>query len=115
MIRYLKELENKGNFYLPLINQDDRGKKELDDYQLPMSFIEKYQNIFKNSEVLIMIYKNFDIYKWFKENSFIDYKKACSLWDEFDSIKEEFWVLEEYQKIGVRSKNIERYFNLINS
>ncbi len=115
MIRYLKELENKGNFYLPLINQDDRGKKELDDYQLPMSFIEKYQNIFKNSEVLIMIYKNFDIYKWFKENSFIfiDYEKACSLWDEFDSIKEELWVLEEYQKIGVRSKNIERYFNLI--
>ena len=62
MIRYLKELENKGNFYLPLINQDDRGKKELDDYQLPMSFIEKYQTNYE----LYGIEGYFDA-SWFEE------------------------------------------------
>lgn len=113
MIEYFDELDNK-NIYLPLVNTLDTGKKNLYDYNIPMSFIEKYNNIFKTSESLINIYKNFDIGKWFDENILIDYEESCSIYSEYESIAEEMYcILEDYKKIDVKSKNIEIYFNLI--
>lgn len=67
MVKYYKELENRLNYYLPLVDIDDKGKKYLFDYKIPSLFIEKYANLFRNSENLINIYKNFNINEWFKK------------------------------------------------
>ncbi|MGM9834161.1 MAG: hypothetical protein ACI31M_00050 [Bacilli bacterium] len=114
MVKYYKELEHRLNYYLPLVDIEDKGKKVLFDYVIPYSFIEKYANLFKNSESLINIYKNFNIHEWFEKNIYIDYEKACSVSSEFESIDEEmYWILDEYKKIDFSSKAIENYLYLI--
>ena len=113
MIKYYKELENRLNYYLPLVSQDN-GKKVLFNYEIPFLFIEKYANLFKNGESFINIYKNFNIDEWFKKNIYIDYENACSVSSEFESIEEEiYWILDEYKKIDFSSKAIENYLYLI--
>ena len=57
MVRYYKELEHRLNYYLPLVDIEDKGKKVLFNYEIPFSFMEKYTDLFKNSESLINIYK----------------------------------------------------------
>lgn len=114
MIKYYKELENRLNYYLPLVDIEDKGKKELFDYKIPFSFIEKYAGLFKNSEFLITIFKGFNIDEWFKNNIYIDYENACSISSEFESIEEEiYYILEEYGKINFSSRAIENYLYLI--
>ena len=114
MIKYYKELENRLNYYLPLVDIQDKGKKVLFDYKTPFSFVEKYEDLFKNSEFLITIFKGFNIDEWFRNNIYIDYDNACSVYSEFESIGEElYWILEEYIKINFSSRAIENYLYLI--
>ena len=114
MIKYYKELENRLNYYLPLVDIQDKGKKVLFDYEIPFSFVEKYADLFKNSEFLITIFKGFNIDEWFRNNVYIDYDNACSVYSEFESIGEElYWILEEYRKINFSSRAIENYLYLI--
>ena len=114
MVRYYKELEHRLNYYLPLVDIEDNGKKVLFNYEIPFLFIEKYANLFKNGESFINIYKNFNIDEWFKKNIYIDYENACSVSSEFESIEEEiYWILDEYKKIDFSSKAIENYLYLI--
>ena len=75
MVRYYKELEHRLNYYLPLVDIEDNGKKVLFNYEIPFLFIEKYANLFKNGESLYYsskkdftcFYKNFNIEEWFKK------------------------------------------------
>lgn len=114
MIKYYKELENRLNYYLPLVDIEDRGKKEIFNYEIPFSFIEKYADLFKNSEFLITIFKRFNIDEWFKNNIYIDYENSCDVFSEFESIEEEFyWTLKEYRKINFSSNAVENYLYLI--
>ena len=114
MVRYYKELEHRLNYYLPLVDIQDKGKKVLFNYEIPFLFIEKYANLFKNGESIINIYKNFNIDEWFKKNIYIDYENACSVSSEFESIEEEiYWILDEYKKIDFSSRAIENYLYLI--
>lgn len=114
MIKYFEELENRHNYYLPLVDVQDKGKKVLRDYKIPISFFEKYYNIFQISESLINIYKTFNIDKWFDENKYIDYEKACSILNEYDSIDEDmYWTLKDYKSIDIKSHDIEFYISLI--
>ena len=114
MIKYYKELENRLNYYLPLVDIQDKGKKVLFDYEIPFSFVEKYADLFKNSEFLITIFKGFNIDEWFRNNVYIDYENACSISSEFESIEEEIYcILEEYGKINFSSRAIENYLYLI--
>lgn len=116
MIKYFTELENKSTYYLPLINKIDNGKKILYDYKLPLSFIEKYSNLFQTSTSIIMIYKNYDIDKWYEKNKIYDYENACTVWSNFNSLKEDgdfYWILEDYNKINPSARDIELYFLLL--
>ena len=114
MIKYYKELEDRKNYYLPLVDVQDKGKKTLYSYKIPFSFIEKYSDLIKNSEFLINIYKNINIDEWFKNNIYINYEKACSISNEFESIGEDFyWILKEYKKIDFSARAIENYLYLI--
>ena len=114
MVRYYKELEHRLNYYLPLVDIEDNGKKVLFNYEIQFLFIEKYANLFKNGESFINIYKNFNIEEWFKKKIYIDYENACSVSSEFESIEEEiYWILDEYKKIDFSSKAIENYLYLI--
>lgn len=114
MIKYYKELENRLNYYLPLVDIEDKGKKELFDYEIPFSFIEKYADLFKSSEFLITIFKYFNIDEWFSNNIYIDYENTCSVYSEFESIREEIYcILEEYRKINFSYSAIENYLYLI--
>lgn len=113
MIKYYKELENKLNYYLPLVSQDN-GENILFDYKIPHSFVEKYSDLFKNSESLVSIFEKFNIDEWFDNKKNIDYVNACSIDSEVESIREEFyWILEEYRKINFSSRAIENYLYLI--
>ncbi len=40
MIKYYKELENRLNYYLPLVNVEDKGKKMIFNYEISLLFIE---------------------------------------------------------------------------
>ena len=37
MVRYYKELEHRLNYYLPLVDIEDNGKKVLFNYEIPFS------------------------------------------------------------------------------
>ena len=114
MIKYYKELENRLNYYLPLVDIQDKGKKVLFDYKIPHSFVEKYSDLFKNSESLVSIFEKFNIDEWFDNKKNIDYVNACSIGSKIESIREEFyWILEEYRKINFSSRAIENYLYLI--
>ena len=63
MIKYFKELENREEYYLALVNVEDNGRKEVYDYRIPLSFIEKYSEIFKQGDLLINIFNRFNIFK----------------------------------------------------
>ena len=52
MIPYYREVENLDNFSLYLKNIHSKNKKRVRDVQLPLSFYEKYQNLFKEGRVL---------------------------------------------------------------
>ena len=114
MIKYYKELENRLNYYLPLVDIEDKGKKELFDYEIPFSFIEKNADLFKSSKFLITNFKYFNIDEWFSNNIYIDYENTCSVYSEFESIREEIYcILEEYRKINFSYSAIENYLYLI--
>ena len=114
MIKYYKELENRSDYYLPLVDIQTEEKSRVFDYKVPLHFIERYHDLFENSEFLIDIYKNFNIDEWFKKNIYIDYENACSVSSEFESIEEEiYWILDEYKKIDFSSKAIKNYLYLI--
>lgn len=114
MIKYYRELENRSNYCLPLVNVDDKGIKELFDYRISLLFIANYADLFKNSEFLITIFKNFNINEWFENNIYIDYENTCDVESEFESIEEDFhYILDEYMKIDFSSRSVENYLNLI--
>ena len=114
MIKYYKELENRLNYYLPLVKVYYGNEKCVCDYKIPISFIEKYSNLFKNGDSLIKIYKNFNIDEWFDKNVDIDYENTCCAYSQFESLEEDmYWTLEEYKKINFTSRDIENYLSLI--
>lgn len=114
MIKYYKELESGLNYYLPLVKVYYGNEKCVCDYKIPISFIEKYSNLFKNGDSLIKIYKNFNIDEWFDKNVDIDYENTCCAYSQFESLEEDmYWTLEEYKKINFTSRDIENYLSLI--
>lgn len=114
MIKYFKELENREDYYLALVNVEDNGRKEVYDYRIPLSFIEKYSEIFKQGDLLVNIFNRFNIDEWFNRNIYNNYENACSASSEFESIKEEiYWILVDYKKININSKDIENYLYLL--
>lgn len=114
MIKYFKELENREDYYLALVNVEDNGKKEVFDYKIPLSFFEKYSEIFKYGDFLVNIFHKFNIDEWFSKNIYIDYENTCDASSEFESIKEEiYWILEDYKKININSRDIENYLYLL--
>lgn len=113
MIKYYKELENRSDYYLPLVDIQTEGKSRVFDYKVPLHFIEKYHDLFENSEFLIDIYKNNDIDKFFS-NSTLDWEEKCFIYREFEDINEDFsYVLENYGKINFTSIDLENYLYLI--
>ena len=114
MIKYFKELENREDYYLALVNVEDNEKKEVFDYKIPLSFFEKYSEIFKYGDFLVNIFHKFNIDEWFSKNIYIDYENTCDASSEFESIKEEiYWILEDYKKININSRDIENYLYLL--
>ena len=118
MIKYHKELENRSDYYLPLVDIQTEGKSRVFDYKVPLHFIEKYHDLFENSEFLIDIYKNNNIDKSIDKlipNNVSDYAKICHMIGELDDIEEDFWILEDYKKINITSRTIENYLHLLES
>lgn len=114
MVKYFNMLENRKEFFLALINNQKREEIYSFNCNIPISYIEKYSNLFEKTEFLIDIYKNFDINQWFDKNVYINYEKVCSVLNEFENIKEEIdWILEDYKKIDCTSKAIQDYLYLI--
>lgn len=110
MIKYNEKLENRQELYLPLIDKFEKGKVYC-EYKLPLSFYIKNKYIFEESKNYINILKKVDINKYFDLNkfqSYESYRKACSIYEEYDSIIE---ALEEnaeyYDKIDFEAKEVE--------
>ena len=118
MIKYFKELENRDNFYLPLVNRyDDDNIEFLCEYAIPVSFIEKYADLFKCGNALIKRYEDFDMDKYLEDNPYFDYAQYEETWDsitDMDTIREELYpVMKDYNKINISSFDIECYISLI--
>lgn len=61
MIKYFKELDNRDDYYLALVNVEDNGRKQVFDYKIPLSFFEKYSDIFRYGDFFVNIFNRFDI------------------------------------------------------
>ena len=102
---------------MQLIDFLDTGIIEC-DVKLPLSFYEKYSNIFKYSLDYIKVFKNIDIWDYFNKNAYLgdeSYQKASEILDMHYSIEEQ---LEEslyfYNMINVEDSDIKYFiFNLI--
>ncbi len=88
MIKYFKELDNRKNYFLPLVNIYDSGKRSVSSFKIPVSFIEKYHDVFEIATSLISMYKIFDIDAWFRKNMYRDYEEACFISSEYSRIAE---------------------------
>lgn len=98
MIKYFEELENRKNYYLPLV-KNDTEKLKVFDYKLTISFIEKYKKLFDYGEILVNKFKKYS---------------ECENRSEYESILEDLYpVLDDFKKIEVSSSDIENYFLLI--
>lgn len=117
MIKYNELIEDRKNYSLQLIDFLDTGIIEC-DVKLPLSFYEKYSNIFKYSLDYIKVFKNIDIWDYFNKNAYLgdeSYQKASEILDMHYSIEEQ---LEEslyfYNMINVEDSDIKYFiFNLI--
>lgn len=116
MIKYFKELENKKEFYLPLIiDKIIRKEKEyIKKAYVPIEFIVKYSDLFEQGDVLLKIYDNFNIDKWYKSNLFTD-KDIDDIYLFFESIGDEDYnyIIEEINSYQVNSHNIYNYLDLL--
>lgn len=116
MIKYFKELENKKEFYLPLIIHDLNQKKNeyIQKAYVPIEFIVKYSDLFEQGEALLKIYDNFNIDKWYKRNLFTD-KDINGIYSFFESICDEdyYYIIEEINSYHVHTHNIYNYLDLL--
>lgn len=88
MIKYFKELDHRESYFLPLVNIYDGGERCVSSFEVPVSFLEKFHDVFKIATSLISMYKIFDIDGWFRENMYHDYEEACFVSSEYSRIAE---------------------------
>ena len=115
MIKYFEVLENKKNYYLPLINVLDKDIISVYHSVVPATFIENNSEVFSVGKSLIEIYETFDISSWFN-NSTIDYGDKCDIAESFTSIKDDgdlYFVKEFVNSIEINNLLINNYLNTI--
>ncbi|MBO6195641.1 MAG: hypothetical protein J6O56_04830 [Bacilli bacterium] len=115
MIKYFKELENRNNYYLPLINIDDNGKKEVYDSIVPSSFIEKNAELFSIGPSLINIFNNINIDECWN-NSFENYEIKSEFISEYYRIQEDElpYAIHFFNNINIDCSSIINYLNIMN-
>lgn len=69
MIKYIKQLENRNEYYLPLIDTGENGKVNC-EFKIPLSFYIENKDLFEESKNYINLFKKIDIEKYCRENSF---------------------------------------------
>lgn len=111
MIKYSSDIDNRKEYYLPLIDNQSSGIVNC-EYRIPLSFYLKYGPLFKSVSSYIEVFKRIDIDKLFDDNklnkNYDDYCNLCSLTNEIESINEELhWILEAANRIDFTSKDIE--------
>lgn len=118
MVKYFKELEKKKEFYLPLMINKYDIKKEygIREAYVPLNYIEKYADLFRNGEPLIRQYKYFNIEKWCKDQHIISIRDL-DLYDPvnyFEYISEHYdYILSEINSLRINSHIVRIYFRLI--
>lgn len=115
MVKYFKELENRNNYYLPLINEFDNGKKEVYDSLVPLSFIEKNAELFSIGPSLINIFNNINIDEWWN-NSFENYEIKSEIMSEYYRIQEDElpYAIHFLNNINIDCRSIINYLNIMN-
>ena len=116
MIKYNDKLDNRHEYYLPLIDILENGKI-YSNYKLPLTFYVNKKEIFEEIKNYINLFKKIDIKNYYYKNYFQNsdsYMLAGSIWEEYDSIYEELdWIIKEYEKIDFDSMEFERTVRLI--
>lgn len=116
MIQYNPTLDNKHEYYLPLIDILEKGKI-YSNYKLPLTFYVNNKEMFEEIKNYINLFKKIDIKNYYYKNyfqNFDSYVLAGSIWEEYDSIYEElYWIIEEYEKIDFDAIEFERTVRLI--
>lgn len=104
MIKYFKELENRNNYYLPLVENSMNTSTDIYNFKLPISFYEKYKQIFIDIKTLNIFIKTLDINKLNFFN--YTYEELDSLIVQVQGIKEDSWIIKEMEKIIVSDRDI---------
>lgn len=112
MIKYQEQLENRKDYYMPLIDFFENGKKQC-NCQLPISFFVKHENLLTKSKAYIEVFKQIDMEKYYKENVFQNdekYDKYYDILSEYYSINEGLdYTVESYKKIEIDINEVKYY------
>ena len=113
MVKYFKELENKKEFYLPLIEFDRYGEKIVPDAKISHTFIEEYSDVFNKGDSLIRIFENFDIDKWDSDNvclTYEQYEEKNDIWFGFDTLRNDMDLSKSnFSKLNLTASEIKGY------
>lgn len=116
MIKYIKQLENRNEYYLPLIDTGENGKVNC-EFKIPLSFYIENKDLFEESKNYINLFKKIDIEKYCRENSFQSHKhyiETCSNILEYESIKGALLLdLKGYEKIDFEPMSVKYLISII--
>lgn len=119
MIKYFSELENRSEYYIPLINKTDDGKTMISERTLSLSFIQSNYKLFSIMNDYIEKFRHFNLNSWCRSQIFItneDFEKLEDISSEYEVIREEFdYVLEDYSKINISSHELLNFIDLSKS
>ena len=109
MIRYFKELEDKSNYKLPLINPYDDQKVKIEDAKIPITYLEKHKKLLELGT---------DFIKMFQNNKLaldqLPYEESIKILQGYEEIKEELdYVLDCYNKVDITTSGLKSYLRLV--
>lgn len=117
MMKYIQQLENRNEYYLPLVDVFERGEVGIREFQIPLSFYIKYSDLFEEGKSYISLFKKIDLEKYWRENSFLNYNsymEVSSCLERYDSIEEELYcIIQEYNKIDFKERDVECFISII--
>ena len=109
MVKYFKELEDKSNYQLPLINPYDDHKVKIEGAKIPITYLKKHKKLLELGTDFIKMFQNNKL-----DLDQLPYKESIEMSQRYEGIKEELdYVLDSYNKVDTTTSELESYLRLV--
>ena len=109
MVKYFKELEDKSNYQLPLINPYDDQKVRIECAKIPITYLKKHKKLLELGTDFIKMFQNNKL-----DLDQLPYKESIEMLQRYEGIKEELdYVLDNYNKVDITTSELESYLRLV--